>query len=285
MPILVVDVGTSGIRTAIVDDALVVTDVHHAELLPSSPADGIVELDAAQLAASTLGLARAMLADHGPVDGVAITNQRATTVVWDADTGVPVGPALGWQDLRTVGRCLELRGDGIRLAPNQSATKIEWLVVNHGRERAGRLCAGTLDTWLAWCLSDGSLHVTDATNAGVTGMCDPAVTDWDTGVVDALGLSDVALPTIADSRRETSASPRRFPEHRRSSRSWVTNSRHSSVRAASSRARRRSPSAPEACSTSPRAQTRRGTRFAIRRGRSRSSRGATGATPCGVSKR
>jgi glycerol kinase len=199
MPILVVDVGTSGIRTAIVDDDLAVTDVRHAELLPSSPADGLVELDAAELAASTLGLARSALADHPPVDGVAITNQRATTVVWDADTGAPVGPALGWQDLRTVGRCLELRGDGIRLAPNQTATKIEWLVVNHAPDGARRLCAGTLDSWLAWSLSGGSLHVTDATNAGVTGMCDPAVTAWDEAVIDALGLSDVALPTIVDS--------------------------------------------------------------------------------------
>ncbi len=78
-------------------------------VLPDSPAPGLVEFDAAVMASAALELARAALAAGGPVDAVGIANQRGSAVVWDRATGEPIGPGLGWQDLRTVGRCLELR--------------------------------------------------------------------------------------------------------------------------------------------------------------------------------
>ena len=106
-----------------------------------------------------------------PIDAVGITNQRASTIVWDRATGRPIGPALGWQDLRTVGECIMAKAEhGLALAPNQSATKVGWLLANAPTARDRDLCFGTVDTWLAWVLSEGALHVTDHSNAAVTGL-------------------------------------------------------------------------------------------------------------------
>src|SRR5205085_6309710 len=103
---LVVDVGTSGVRAAIVEADASVAHVHHRQVLPTTPNQGFVEFDATVLAAAALDVARAALAAGGPVASVGIANQRASTVVWDRATGEPVGPGIGWQDLRTAGMCL-----------------------------------------------------------------------------------------------------------------------------------------------------------------------------------
>jgi glycerol kinase len=200
--VLVVDVGTSSVRAAVVrDDRTFAADVSR-ELLPDSPADGLVEFDATLMATTCLELAHAALDEAGPVDAVGISNQRGSTVVWDRTTGAPIGPGLGWQDLRTVGACLALRGDGIKVGPNQSATKLQWLLEQFPeRDRAARdLCFGTVDTWVAWTLSNGSLHVTDATNAAVTGLVShDEHSVWDARTLDVLGVPPEMLPAIVDS--------------------------------------------------------------------------------------
>ncbi len=199
MSILVIDVGTSGLRAAVVrPDASIAASVHR-ELLPSSPEPGYVEFDAVEMAAAALDVARAALADGGPVDAVGIANQRASTIVWDRATGAPVGPGIGWQDLRTAGTCLVLQGGGIRVAPNASATKVGWLLDEADPDRNRDLCVGTVDTWLAWHLSEGAVHVTDATNAAVTGLLRGDATDWDDRVLDALRIPRASLPTVIDS--------------------------------------------------------------------------------------
>ena len=180
--LLVVDVGTSGVRSAIVSADASVGRIHHETVLPSSPAPGLVEVDAARIAEVVRITAAAALAEVGSVAGVGIANQRATTIVWERRSGTPVGPALGWQDLRTVGVCLTLQGQGFRFPPNASATKLAAILdeVDPGRERAAEeLCFGTIDTWVAWVLSDGALHVTDPTNAAVTALTDPSGSRWD----------------------------------------------------------------------------------------------------------
>ena len=199
MSILVVDVGTSSVRAAVVNDDARVEHEETRPLLPSSPAPGLVEFDPARMAATALDAARAALDVAGPVEAVGIADQRCSTVVWDRATREPVGPGLGWQDLRTAGRCLELRGEGLRLAPNESATKLEWLLdqTDPGRERD--LCFGTVDTWVAWTLTGGALHVTDATNAAVTGMLERDASTWSENVLDALRIPTAMLPRIVDS--------------------------------------------------------------------------------------
>lgn len=202
MTIAVVDVGTSGLRAAVVDEDGNVVRVVHRPNPPSTPFPGLVEFDAAQMASAAVDVAKTVIAECGPVRAIGIANQRASTVVWDRKTGEPVGPGIGWQDLRTVGTCLELQADGIRLAPNESATKLAFLLdgADPGRDRD--LCFGTVDSWLAWTLSGGALHVTDATNAGVTGLVTSDGTKWNRRVLEALRIPDSMLPLVVDSSGE-----------------------------------------------------------------------------------
>jgi glycerol kinase len=196
--ILVVDVGTSGVRAATVHADGTIDNVHYVEVLPTSPAPAFVEFDATAMARAVLDVARAALAAGGPVLGVGIANQRASTIVWDRATGVPVGPGIGWQDLRTVGVCLALQAEGIRLAPNESATKLAMLLDLADPDRTGDLCFGTVDTWVAWTLSGGALHVTDPGNAGVTGLRGDG-SAWNDSVLEALRIPRHVLPLVVDS--------------------------------------------------------------------------------------
>ncbi|HEY1826973.1 MAG TPA: FGGY family carbohydrate kinase [Acidimicrobiales bacterium] len=205
--VLVVDVGTSGVRAAVVRPDATVAHAHYAPVLPDSPAPGLVEFDARRMAEAVLEVAHQALADEGQVAGVGIANQRASSILWDRASGAPLAPAIGWQDLRTVGTCLELQAQGIRIAPNASATKVMALLdaVDPDRTRAanGELCFGTVDTWVAWTLSGGAgtdaLHVTDATNAAVTAMVDAATLDWDEALLAQLNIPLAILPRIVDS--------------------------------------------------------------------------------------
>ncbi|MCJ7672615.1 MAG: FGGY-family carbohydrate kinase [Acidimicrobiia bacterium] len=197
--VLVVDVGTSSVRATVVDgDARVVLE-HRAPLLPDSPTPGLVEFDAVEMARLAIELATSVLEAAGPVAGVGIANQRASTVVWDRTTGTPVAPGLGWQDLRTLGRCLELAGAGRRIAPNHTATKVEYLLDLADPDRSRDLCVGTVDTWIAWTLSGGALHVSDATNAQVTALRTPANDAWSDDVLATLRIPAAAMPRVVDS--------------------------------------------------------------------------------------
>jgi glycerol kinase len=120
--VLVVDVGTSSVRVGVFDAGGAALHNLERELLPDTPSDGIVEFDARAMADTCLELATAALEHAGAVDAVGISNQRGSTVVWDRASGQPVGPGIGWQDLRTIGACLGLRAQGVRTGPNQSAT-------------------------------------------------------------------------------------------------------------------------------------------------------------------
>jgi glycerol kinase len=198
--ILVVDVGTSGVRGAVVRPDATVTAVHHREVLPSSPAAGLVEFDPQEMATAALEVAAAALADaEGQIAAVGVANQRASAVVWDRASGEPIGPGLGWQDLRTVGTCLVLKEQGLRLAPNESATKYAHLLDEADPQRNRDLCVGTVDSWITWHLSDAKLHVTDTSNAAVTGLLLPKASGWDVEVGDALRIPQSALPEIVDS--------------------------------------------------------------------------------------
>ena len=199
MSVLAVDVGTSGVRAAIVRPDSSVEHVHQLQVLPSSPSQGFVEFDAAEIARAVLEVSTAALAGGGSVDAVGISSQRASTVVWDRVTGDPVGPGIGWQDLRTVGYCLALQAQGIRLAPNQSATKLAVLLDIADPGRLRDLCAGTVDTWVAWTLSRGRLHVSDRSNLAVTGLLDGNAADWDEEVLEALRIPHGVLPCPVDS--------------------------------------------------------------------------------------
>ncbi|MBW3613770.1 MAG: glycerol kinase [Actinobacteria bacterium] len=199
MTILVVDVGTSGVRAAMVSPGGAVDHVHHRQVLPETPMPNFVQFDAAAMAEAVLEVAHAALAAGGPATAVGIANQRASTIVWDRATGEPVGPGVGWQDLRTVGMCLALQQQGIRVAPNASATKLAFLLDMADQNRERDLCFGTVDTWVAWTLSGGAVHVTDPGNAGVTGLLAQDGSGWHQPILDALRIPATVLPRMADS--------------------------------------------------------------------------------------
>jgi glycerol kinase len=197
--VLVIDVGTSSVRAATVDASGAIGVERSERALPATPFPGLVEFDAAAMARLALELATQVLDESGPVAAVGIANQRASTIVWDRTTGEPVGPGIGWQDLRTVGECLTLQGEGVRLAPNQSATKLAYLLDAADPDRSRDLCFGTVDSWLVWTLTGGSRHVTDRTNAAVTGLLNGDASAWNRTVLDALRIPERCLPEVVDS--------------------------------------------------------------------------------------
>ena len=194
---LAIDIGTSSVRTGVVGVDGAVTHIHQRRLSVATPQPGEVELDALEIGRVVLDLASQTLHDAGTCEVLGITNQRATTVVFDPKTGVPVGPAIGWQDLRTVLDCLTLQSDGLRLAPNQSATKASWLV-RHSQRRAHDLRFATLETWITWLLSERAVFVTDRSNAAVTGLVNLEVDGWDERVLALLGIEPVMMAQIVD---------------------------------------------------------------------------------------
>ena len=196
--ILVIDVGTSSVRAAIVAPDGSVEHVSRRSTPAAVPFPGLVEYDPAALAAAALDAAAETLTRAGgrPA-GVGVTTQRASTVAWDSRTGQPIGPGLGWQDLRTVGKCLEMQAAGFRFSPSESATKFAWHVEQAVPSLAD-LRLGTVDSWMAWTLTGGRRHITDATNAGVTGLYRPATGRWRVDALGALGIDEQWLPSIVD---------------------------------------------------------------------------------------
>ncbi len=201
--ILVIDVGTTGLRAAIVDEHLSIRAIEHRPAAPSSPAPGLVEFDGVAMAATLLHAARTVVERVGrPVDAVGVTNQRASALVWDRATGEPIGPGLGWQDLRTVAECITAKAEhGWALAPNQSVTKLAWLLHNTAGLDGRELCYGTVDSWVAWTLSGGAVHVSDQTNssATVTGLRHVDGSGWNREVLAAFDIPESVLPRVVDS--------------------------------------------------------------------------------------
>lgn len=204
---LSIDIGSSRVRTALssLDGGL--SRVVVAPTPPANPAPGLVEFDALGVAQAMLRCAAETLEGAGAVSGVGMAVQRASSVVWDQTTGVPVAPGIGWQDLRTVFDCLTLQGQDLWLAPNMSATKLAAILDATDPERSDeRLLAGTLDSYLAWVLTggpDGGRHVTDGTNAAVSGLVRAGDTGdwdrWDERTLSILSIREDHLPLVVDS--------------------------------------------------------------------------------------
>ncbi len=187
----------------------------YAEFGQSFPRPGWVEHDAAEILAVTLAVANEALDEVGVMpgylEGIGITNQRETTVVWDRETGKPLGPAIVWQDRRTAARCGELREagheqmirerTGLVLDSYFSATKIEWLLSNveacGDAARSGRALAGTIDSWLIWNLTGE--HVTDPSNASRTLLFDINTGQWDPELLNLFGVPAAMLPRVVPS--------------------------------------------------------------------------------------
>ncbi|SET23194.1 glycerol kinase GlpK [Oceanicella actignis] len=215
--ILAIDQGTTSTRAIVFDAAPAPVAADQQEFAQHFPASGWVEHDPADLWASTAATCRAAIERAGlraaDIAAIGITNQRETTVVWDRETGQPVGRAIVWQDRRTADLCRRLKEDGaepevtaktgLLLDPYFSATKIAWILDNvegaRARAEAGKLAFGTVDSWLIWNLTGGKVHATDATNASRTMLYDIRAGAWDAELCRMFRVPMSMLPEVRDS--------------------------------------------------------------------------------------
>jgi len=215
--ILALDQGTTSSRAIVFDHGGRIVSSAQREFGQIYPHPGWVEHDAQEIWASQLSVARQALRKAGltakNIAAIGITNQRETTVVWDRATGKPVGNAIVWQDRRTASVCdrLKTRGlgpiirrkTGLVLDPYFSATKLQW-ILNHvpgakARARAGELAFGTIDSWLAWKLTNGRCHLTDPGNASRTMLFNIHTRAWDDELLRLFGVPRAMLPEVRSS--------------------------------------------------------------------------------------
>ncbi|QEL15190.1 glycerol kinase GlpK [Limnoglobus roseus] len=211
---LSLDEGTTSARAIVFNDEGSVVAVAQKEFEQHFPKPGWVEHDADEIWAAQIGVAvealsRARIAAKD-VAAVGIANQRETTVIWDRTTGTPIGPAIVWQDRRTAGLCDRLRADGHEALIQQrtgllidayfSGSKVAWMLDNvpgaRAKAEAGQLAFGTIDSWLAWKLTGGKLHVTDISNASRTMLFNIHTGCWDDDLLKLLNVPPSLLPEV-----------------------------------------------------------------------------------------
>lgn len=210
-----IDQGTTSTRFVIIDGNGAFVAMDQQEHRQIYPKPGWVEHDASEIWDRTRSVIEGGLARAGisPSDlaAVGITNQRETTVLWDAVTGEPLAPAVVWQDTRTDELCRELGGSegpdrfrpvtGLPLATYFAGPKARWLLDHvegvRARADAGEVLFGTIDSWLIWNLTGE--HLTDVTNASRTLLMDLGALDWDPEIVSEVGIPPSMLPAVKPS--------------------------------------------------------------------------------------
>ena len=212
--ILAIDQGTSSSRAIVFNRQGESLAVAQKEFTQHFPQSGWVEHDPLEIWSSEAAVISEVMAGMGisgqDIAAVGITNQRETTILWDTETGEPVYNAIVWQDRRTAEYCDQLKAQGLTEMIRQktgliidayfSATKIKWVLdhVPGARERAeqGRLRFGTVDSWLAWQLTGGRLHITDATNASRTMLYNIHTLEWDEELLRLFDIPRSLMPEV-----------------------------------------------------------------------------------------
>lgn len=215
--LLALDQGTSSSRSIVFDDQGRVVALAQQELPQIYPKPGWVEHDPMEIWRTQLATAREVLAKArlkaSDIRTLGITNQRETTVVWNRKTGIPIHHAIVWQDRRAEATCARLREEGKAAVIQQktgllvdayfSGTKLKWLLdsVPQARAQAGRgeLAFGTIDSWLMWQLTGGTLHATDVTNASRTMLFNVHTNSWDTELLALLDIPEALMPRVLPS--------------------------------------------------------------------------------------
>ena len=208
--ILAIDAGTTSVRTIAFDDRARPVAVSQREFTQYFPTPGWVEHDAAEIWAAvqaTLAEVVSQLDERPAVIGV--TNQRETVVRWSRSRSEPLERAIVWQDRRTAARCAELRDEGILplvrhrtglvLDPYFSGSKIEWLFQHSDIAPGPDVAVGTIDSWIVWNLTGGTVHATDATNASRTMLFDIGSLAWSADLCELFGVPIEVLPEVRPS--------------------------------------------------------------------------------------
>ncbi len=215
--VLAIDQGTTSTRAILFDTNLTPVFTAQEEFQQIFPHSGWVEHKADDLWQTTLRTCRQVIEQAGgsatDIISIGITNQRETTVVWDAKTGEAIYNAIVWQDRRTSDLCRTLTDaghaamfqdrTGLLVDPYFSATKLKWVLDNvegaRARAQRGELLFGTVDSFLIWHLTEGRVHATDATNAARTMLYDIRKGRWSQTICDLLEIPMDILPAVKDS--------------------------------------------------------------------------------------
>jgi glycerol kinase len=218
--IIAIDQGTTSSRAILFDENGTILAQKGIEFPQIFPQDGWVEHDPEAIWDTTLDVTRAMVAEaqnRGTIPtAIGITNQRETAIIWDRATGAPIYNAIVWQDRRTADICQVLKNGGLEttvtektgllLDPYFTATKLAWILdkVDGARDRAaaGDLCFGTVDSFLIWRLTNGKMHVTDATNASRTSLYNIHENEWDEDLLNLFDVPRAGLPDVMDCAAE-----------------------------------------------------------------------------------
>ncbi|PTL12466.1 glycerol kinase GlpK [Staphylococcus haemolyticus] len=215
--IMSIDQGTTSSRAILFDKEGDIKGVAQREFKQYFPKSGWVEHDANEIWTSVLAVMTEVLNENeinaDQIEGIGITNQRETTVIWDKNTGRPIYHAIVWQSRQTQSICHALKEQGheetfrnktgLLLDPYFAGTKVKWILdnVDGAREKAenGDLLFGTIDTWLVWKLSGGEAHITDYSNASRTLMYNIYDLKWDDELLDLLNVPKQLLPEVKES--------------------------------------------------------------------------------------
>ena len=215
--ILALDLGTTNVRAVLFDEAMRPVSKDEKEISILYPKSGWVEQDPVEMITKQLQVAKRVVDKSGVAEasiaGIGITNQRETTILWNRDTGRPIGNAIVWQDRRTTAICekvsktghaqLIYNSTGLILDPYFSASKINWLMRNtpglKAEAKAGNIAFGTVDSWLIWNLTQGKVHYTDPTNASRTMLFNIKTLAWDDELLNIWDIPREILPTVKPS--------------------------------------------------------------------------------------
>jgi len=215
--ILALDQGTTSSRAILFDHTGRIKSIAQKEFTQIFPQPGWVEHDPLEIWHSQGSVASEARLKVGAIPSeiaaIGITNQRETTIVWDRETGEPVYNAIVWQDRRTAPFCEQLKASGLSetiraktglvIDAYFSGSKIRWILENvpgAGKKAAeGKLAFGTVDSWLVWNLTRGSVHVTDITNASRTMLFNIREQKWDEELLQIFGIPRSILPEVKES--------------------------------------------------------------------------------------
>ncbi|TDX43697.1 glycerol kinase [Orenia marismortui] len=215
--ILSIDQGTTSSRAMIFNKDSEIVSMAQKEFKQYYPKPGWVEHDPHEIWVSVMAVLSEALAKAEikpeQIAGIGITNQRETTVVWDAKTGKPMHNAIVWQDRRTASICDDLKDKGLEdtiraktglvVDAYFSGTKVKWILdnVEEAREKAeaGELRFGTIDSWVIWKLTGGEVHVTDYSNASRTLIYNIYDLKWDKELLEILEIPESMLPEVKSS--------------------------------------------------------------------------------------
>lgn len=215
--ILALDQGTTSSRAILFNHRGEIVRISQKPFEQIFPQPGWVEHCPNEIWSSQISVAAEVVAQEGisgeGIAAIGITNQRETTLVWDRESSEPIYNAIVWQDRRTANYCDELKANGhidmikektgLVIDAYFSATKLKWILdhVEGARERAeaGRLCFGTIDTWLVWKLTRGKMYITDVSNASRTMLLNIHTQEWDEDLLKLFDIPKVMLPSIKES--------------------------------------------------------------------------------------